>query len=591
MPDPLIEWVDGRLRSKRFRDIYFDSDGPAATRRVFLAPAKIIERIRAAKTFTIMEFGFGTGLNFVTLAETLCDDDVNARVRYISVDKYPLHTTDLHRAFEPFKTRCALAGELISQLPPRVPGWHRRYFLGGRLELSLCYGEVGDALNEFADCDDRGVDAWFLDGFAPDRNPTMWERALFERMRDITNPHGTVTTFSAAGSVRRALQDSGFQVERVRDTDAPKRHTTLAILAADAFKPQHPPDCVRVVGGGLAGATMAHTLALKGLRVELFERAATVGSVTSSIPAAIQHPRLSAAATVSALFRIHAYTHAYSLLNKADAVDTIGAIHLPDAGMLLHRLEDISNLVGTSWSEMLDAKTMQERTRKLVDSAGAWYPKSAVVNCASLCETLLANERISVFLQSELDISTDNEVPTVYATGCDIPQPIGDMPIEAIAIPGQVDAFLIDQAQLPLRHVLVNNGYVAPRDELLFAGSTYEYRPWSGGEAMRANKERITNLHPNCRFQHRFSFRATRVVTSDRLPIVGAIGEQSWASWAHGSGGTITAPFAAELIASDILHEMPIGSPEFKRLLAPERFYLRQQRRPDPLTRGLRGKK
>ena len=86
LPDPDIVWADERLHSNRFRDIYFAQDGPAETHRVFIEPANLIERIRSESVFSIMEFGFGTGLNFLTLAQILSDHRINTRVRYISVD-------------------------------------------------------------------------------------------------------------------------------------------------------------------------------------------------------------------------------------------------------------------------------------------------------------------------------------------------------------------------------------------------------------------------------------------------------------------------------------------------------------------------
>ena len=138
MPEPDIIWHEGQPYSERFRDIYFAHDGPAETRRVFIEPAQLIERIRMQSVFSIMEFGFGTGLNFLTLAQILTDHRIDTRVRYISVDKYPLHTTDTAQALEPFKTELRLVDALLRKMPPRIPGWHRRYFSNYQLELSLC---------------------------------------------------------------------------------------------------------------------------------------------------------------------------------------------------------------------------------------------------------------------------------------------------------------------------------------------------------------------------------------------------------------------------------------------------------------------
>ncbi len=587
MPDPDIDWIEDRLHSNRFHDIYFAQDGPAETRRVFIEPANLIERIRNESVFSIMEFGFGTGLNFLTLAQLLSDHRVTTRVRYISVDKFPLNTADIARALTPFRTELRLVDGFLNKIPPRIPGWHRRYFSNNRLELILCYNDVVPALDEFLACDDVGIDAWFLDGFAPNRNPEMWRPELFEKLHTITKRGGTVTTFSAAGHVRNSLQAAGFQVQRIEGRASQKRHTTLARVEGHGFQPTSPPTRARVVGGGLAGATVAQSLARKGVSVELHEREASVGASTSAIPAAIQHPRLSAADTLLALFRVHAYAHAQSLLKAYDAVSSIGAVHLPDDGMPMERLTGVAELLGDDWIALLDIDATRELTRQATESA--WFPRSAVVNGAQLCDELLKHELIHVSTGHEGDLNAlDDEVPTIYATGCDIPGQIDEMPIEAIVIPGQVDAFAVSGTDNPIHHVVAHNGYIAPRRDVLFAGSTYEYRPWAKGEATRTNKARIEYLLRGVDLELQAVFRADRVVSSDRLPIVGEVASHRWVSWAHGSGGTITAPFAAELIASSILKEIPAGSPEIPRLLYPDRFRIRQQRRPNPLTRGFR---
>ncbi|MCY4130804.1 MAG: tRNA (5-methylaminomethyl-2-thiouridine)(34)-methyltransferase MnmD [Gammaproteobacteria bacterium] len=587
MPDPDIVWNEGRLHSERFRDIYFAHDGPAETRRVFIEPANLIERMRDEATFSVMEFGFGTGLNFLTLARMVKDSRIHTRIRYISIDKYPLQSADIARALNPYRNELELVDALLSRLPPRIPGWHRRYFSDPRLELTLCYNDVATALDEFLHADKAGIDAWFLDGFAPDRNPDMWQPDLLEKMKAITKTGGTVTTFSAAGRVRSSLQQAGFQARRIEGKESQKRHTTLATLEGRGINRAASPTSVQVIGGGLAGTTVAQSLARKGVSVELLEREDNVGTVTSSIPAAIQHPRLSAADTLLALFRIHAYAHAQTMLKGYDAVSTIGALHLPDDGMSVERLSDVAKLLGNDWMDLLDSDATHDLIGRSTRSA--WFPRSAIVHGARLCKELAHHERIQVSTSTDHEISTgDVNVATIYATGCDIPNRVDAIPIEAIVIPGQVDEFSLAHGTGSLHHVVAHNGYVAPQHDTLFGGSTYEYSPWPEGDATRTNRLRIESLFPDLSLEHKSVFRANRVVSSDRLPIVGEIANDSWVSWAHGSGGTITAPFAAELIASAMLKEMPPGSIGIPRLLSPDRFRIRQQRRPNPLTRGFR---
>ena len=255
--------------------------------------------------------------------------------------------------------------------------------------------------------------------------------------------------------------------------------------------------------------------------------------------------------------------------------------------MSVERLSDIATLIGIDWMNLLDSAATHDLIGQFTRSA--WFPKSATVQGAQLCKELVHHERIRVSTSTDYKNSAgDVEVATIYATGCDIPNEIGEMPIEAIVIPGQVDGFTFSEPRKHLQHVVAHNGYVAPQYDMLFAGSTYEYSPWPSGEAMRTNKARIESLLPGVPLEHKSVFRANRVVSSDRLPIAGEIANDTWVSWAHGSGGTITAPFAAELVASAVLKEIPPGSIGIPRLLSPERFRIRQRRRPNPLTRGFK---
>lgn len=77
---------------------------------------------------------------------------------------------------------------------------------------------------------DGAADAWFLDGFAPARNPELWTADLMAEVARHTAPGGTVATYTAAGHVRRALADAGFEVTRLPGYGR-KRHMTAGRLA------------------------------------------------------------------------------------------------------------------------------------------------------------------------------------------------------------------------------------------------------------------------------------------------------------------------------------------------------------------------
>ena len=67
--------------------------------------------------------------------------------------------------------------------------------------------QLGDYMND-------KIDAWFLDGFAPSKNPDMWNEQLYQQMFRFTKPQGTFRTFTAASAVRKGLENVGFDITK-----------------------------------------------------------------------------------------------------------------------------------------------------------------------------------------------------------------------------------------------------------------------------------------------------------------------------------------------------------------------------------------
>ena len=239
---------------------------PARSAASSWRPAAVAERAAtSSQTFTIAELGFGTGLNLVVAAAA-----TRARVHFVSFERHPLSRADVARALKPWRHDYPLVGPLVAAYPPPVRGWHRRFFESGRIQLSVFFGDVRDGLADLRRQQRRGVDAWFLDGFAPKRNPAMWRDALFADIAALCAPGATATTFSAAGDVRRRLAAHGFTVRRV-DQRPHKRHSTAAVFAGTGRTFRAPREAL-VVGAGLAGAATAQRLVAKGIGVALLDR-------------------------------------------------------------------------------------------------------------------------------------------------------------------------------------------------------------------------------------------------------------------------------------------------------------------------------
>lgn len=213
-----LEWRDGVPVSTRFADPYYSMEnGLAETRHVFLDGNDL--RHRLAPGFHVAELGVGTGLNLLALV-ALVRDTGTGPIRYTGFEAFPISAVQMHEALSAFP-------ELSDDAARLVAAWEE----GGPLrtaEIEACF-VFGDARTTVPGWEGR-ADAWFLDGFAPARNPELWEPALLSAVARHTLPGGTAATYSAAGAVRRALADAGFEVAR-RPGYGRKRHMTVARLS------------------------------------------------------------------------------------------------------------------------------------------------------------------------------------------------------------------------------------------------------------------------------------------------------------------------------------------------------------------------
>lgn len=218
-PAATLTWQDnGTPVSDRFDDPYFSAhDGLAETRHVFLAGNDLPARF--GNFFHIGELGFGTGLNF--LATWAAWDAIGApgTLKFTSFEAYPMGLDDMVRALGHFPTLTPYARQFLEAWGgPGVMRW-------GDLTLDVIGGDACETLPQWQD----RVDAWYLDGFSPAKNPELWNADLMQEVGEHTFEGGTAATYTAAGFVRRGLEDAGFDVARATGYGR-KRHMTIARL-------------------------------------------------------------------------------------------------------------------------------------------------------------------------------------------------------------------------------------------------------------------------------------------------------------------------------------------------------------------------
>lgn len=210
----MLEWHKSLPYSTQFQDIYFSSDdGLAETDYVFLQSNDLINRWKnlTNQNFNIIETGFGTGLNFLCVCEKwLSIAPKNATLHFISVEKYPLSLPDITKALHAWPTLTLFSQTFLAQYANAITNNHAVNLFDNRVKLSLLIGDASECLSQIS----TPADAWFLDGFAPAKNPDMWSETLFMQMARLSIDTTTFATFTSAGVVKRGLTQAGFSVRK-----------------------------------------------------------------------------------------------------------------------------------------------------------------------------------------------------------------------------------------------------------------------------------------------------------------------------------------------------------------------------------------
>ncbi|MBI1492877.1 tRNA (5-methylaminomethyl-2-thiouridine)(34)-methyltransferase MnmD [Halocynthiibacter styelae] len=218
--DPQLSWRDdGVPVSDRFDDPYFSVvNGLEETRHVFLAGNDLPARFRDG--FHIAELGFGTGLNMLATWLMWQETGQEGTLHFTSFEAFPMQTTEMEQALAHFPEAHAIAAPFLEQWAAgkrviEMPGLVANIHIGDAREIL-------PGLNLLAD-------AWFLDGFAPAKNPELWSEEILHGVANHTAEGGTFATYTAAGFVRRTLDAAGFDVTRVPGFGR-KRHMSTGVL-------------------------------------------------------------------------------------------------------------------------------------------------------------------------------------------------------------------------------------------------------------------------------------------------------------------------------------------------------------------------
>lgn len=424
-----LNWLDSGLPySSRYDDVYYSRDDELAeSQHVFIRANNLQQRWSDsgvdAQVFTIAELGFGSGLNFMQVARLWSEAKQRpARLNYLAFEKYPLTCEQLRRIHQRWPGLAAQSNDLQQVYPDHSVGCHR-LCLANNVTLDLYYGDAYSQLAARYAQSKTAIDCWFLDGFSPRQNPELWERQLFQLIAEASKPTTTLSTYSVAGSVRRALEETGFEIEKLPG-HGNKRHMLRASRSMSSSSggtdSHHPaslnrepwfelPDfapCHRkaiVIGAGLAGCSTAYSLALRGWQVTVFDSADRPATGASGNAQLALRCRLFKSHTSPAEFFLHSFLFAarqFHKLRKEAGVDwhDCGVLQLSKAMNKRNALND-SDLTALYSEKIIKPLSLADASEKAGTQLreSAWHiPAGGWVDPDSLCRAYLSHPNIEL---------------------------------------------------------------------------------------------------------------------------------------------------------------------------------------------------
>jgi tRNA 5-methylaminomethyl-2-thiouridine biosynthesis bifunctional protein len=590
---------DGTLFSERYEDVYASSAGALEqARHVFLGGNGLPDRWRGAGGFTIVETGFGAGLNFLAAWQAWkAGRQSGDRLDFVSVEKHPFAAADLARIHAAFPDLAPFSRMLVARYPVLLPGFHRLHLADG-VTLTLLLGEAATMLGQL----EARADAFFLDGFAPARNPDMWSDAVFRELGRLAAPGATCATYTVASAVRAGLEAAGFAVEKQPGFGGKRDMLAGRLAGVRESGPAPASQRALVIGAGLAGAACAHRLAARGWAVEVLERHGAPAQEASGNPAGLVRPVLSLDWNLHSRFTtgafLYAVRHVGDLRQAAEvAVGEGGVLQVArDAGRfdkqqrLVEQFRLPEELLRT-----VDAQEAASLAGAPVSGAGWWFPQAAWIAPASLCQASLqvtgtVHCRFGVGIAALGQRAGEWEVldaaggvlarapVVVLANGHDAARLAPGLPLRQVR--GQM-SFLPVREGRDLRIAVCREGYVTP------AIAGFHYAGASFNEGMAETAERVEDHQGNLdrveRMLPGFAARidaaslkgrvAFRAAPPDRLPLCGPLAQPGlYACTGLGSRGMTWGALAAELVASRIAGDPLPLERSLVAALAPDRF-------------------
>ena len=493
--------------SDKFDDVYFSNqDGLAETHYVFLEGNQLWERwVHYQEAhFVIAETGFGTGLNFFAVTTLFREfrqkypDSPLKRLYFISFEKYPLLLDALQQAHLAYPQFSHLAQHLQQHWLNPIQGCYRFHF--DETTLDLWFGDVTENLPQLGDYMNDKIDAWFLDGFAPSKNPDMWNEQLYQQMLRFTKPQGTFATFTAASAVRKGLENAGFNIKK-RKGFGKKREclsgqktlekpTALSTPWFNSQPANLKEQDIAIIGGGIASLCTAISLVKRGAKITIYCEDEQTALNASGNKQGAFYPQLSDDNERNIRFYIHAFAYGHQFLQWAiqqqiefehEFCGVALCAYNEKAESKLNKIAEL-NLPSDVY-QSLNQTELSEKVGLPLPFGGGFIPQGAWLAPRQLVQHAFAflekqgvqiktSQKVAALSQTEngWQITTaENETfcheVVVLANGHKLTEFEQTQKLPLYPVRGQVSQIPTSENLLKLKTVLCYDGYLTPVDQ------------------------------------------------------------------------------------------------------------------------------
>ena len=454
----------------------------------------------------------------------------------------------------------------------------RIYFPSLKIKLTLIQNDIESGLKNLLGLKNNQIDAWYLDGFDPSKNKSMWSNPVFQYIKFLSASNATFGTFTSAGFVRRGLKKFGFEVDKVKGFGR-KRHKLIGSIRADAKHgaERNKKKKIGIIGSGIAATSAAYAAAQNGANVEIFEFSDDIAAGASGNPVAAMYPRFSANNSPYSFLTAQSYFFAEKIYARLPhAYKKTGLLFSHSNDYQKQWIEDMKNLNRDDLFEIIDKKKMKklyglESDGLLVKKGGYLFPKL-------ICQELINHPNIKIYYnhcfkswvnnKPKLDILFSNQETKsnfddlIIANGPGLAQYLSGLKTSKGQLVGLKGKQPID-LDLPINSA----GYILPKvNGITWIGSTHEREYNNIDVCYEAGKELIERTNQNFKItldglDNMLMKSNFRVGSKDRLPLAGKIKENVYAIGGLGSRGFSLGPILGEHVASLINHSpSPISS-------------------------------